>query len=318
MNPKTLKYVLKRIILAVVTLWLIISITFIIMHAVPGSPFIKQKALSKSTIAALNAKYGLDKPLFTQYLIYLKNAVKLDFGDSISYKGLSVISLIGTGFATSAFIGLCAALIAIILGIVLGSVAATHRGSFWDQLILVLSTASVSLPSFVIGVILLWTLTVWHPIFPSTGGTIMQVFAGEASIKGLLLPIFSLSLSPCAYITRLTRSSMLDALGQDYIRTAQAKGVSKRALIFKHALKNSLAPVISYSGPMIAGIMTGSFVVESIFTIPGIGGYFVNSIKTLDYPMIMGTTILLSILMLTMNLIADILYKVVDHRVDLA
>ena len=176
----------------------------------------------------------------------------------------------------------------------------------------------MSVPSFVIGVILLWCLTVWLPIFPSAGQSVLKVFAGQGNFAGFILPIISLALYPTAYITRLTRSSMLDALGQDYIRTAQAKGVSKGSLIFKHALKNSLAPVISYAGPMIAGIMTGSFVVESIFSIPGIGGYFISSIKALYYTMIMGTTILLSILMLLLNLIADILYKVVDHRVDLA
>ncbi|MBO7730371.1 MAG: ABC transporter permease [Lachnospiraceae bacterium] len=318
MDSKTMKYILKRLLLAIVTLWIIITITFLIMHAVPGSPFIKQKAITQATMDALNAKYGLDKPLFQQYLIYLGNAVRLDFGESISYKGRTVMSLIGQGFATSAFLGICAAIIALIVGLALGSWAATHRGKFIDQAILVLSTASVSVPSFVIGVILLWCLTVWLPIFPSAGQSVLKVFAGQGNFAGFILPIISLALYPTAYITRLTRSSMLDALGQDYIRTAQAKGVSKGSLIFKHALKNSLAPVISYAGPMIAGIMTGSFVVESIFSIPGIGGYFISSIKALDYTMIMGTTILLSILMLLLNLIADILYKVVDHRVDLA
>ncbi len=318
MDSKTLKYILKRLVLAVITLLIIITVTFIIMHAVPGSPFVKSKAITQATMDALNAKYGLDKPLYQQYLIYLGNAAKLDFGESISYKGVPVMDLVGKGFATSAFLGLCAAFIAIIVGIVLGSTAAINRGKWLDQFILVISTASVSVPSFVIGVILLWVFTVWYPILPSKAGTIGLVLSGQASIRGFILPILALSLYPTAYITRLTRSSMLDALGQDYIRTAQAKGVSRASLIFKHALKNSLSPVISYAGPMIAGIMTGSFVVESIFSVPGIGGYFVDSIKTLDYTMIMGTTILLSILMLTLNLVSDILYKVVDHRVDLA
>ena len=317
MNTKTLLYILKRLLLAVLTLWIIITITFVIMHAVPGSPFVGEKAIPQSTMDALNAKYGLDKSYPEQYLMYLGNAVRLDFGESISYTGRTVISLIGTGFVTSAFLGLCAAVIAIIVGITLGSIAAIYRSKWIDQFILVVSTASVSLPSFVVGVVLLWSLTVWCPLFPSRAGSVIDAFAGNASFLGYVLPILSLALYPTAYITRLTRSAMLDSLGQDYIRTAQAKGVSKFSLIFKHALKNSLSPVVSYAGPMIAYIMTGSFVVESIFSVPGIGEYFINSIKTLDYTMIMGTTILLSVLMLSLNLISDILYKVIDHRVDL-
>ena len=318
LNTKTLLYILKRLLLAVLTLWIIITITFIIMHAVPGSPFVGEKAIPQSTMDALNAKYGLDKPLIEQYFLYLKNAVRFDFGESISYRGRTVLSLVGMGFVTSAFLGLCAAVIAIIVGITLGSIAAINRSKWIDQLILVLSTASVSLPSFVVGVILLWGLTVWCPLFPSHASSVIEAFKGNTSFAGYVLPIISLALYPAAYITRLTRSAMLDSLGQDYIRTANAKGVSKFSLIFKHALKNSLAPVVSYAGPMIAYIMTGSFVVESIYSVPGIGEYFINSIKALDYTMIMGTTILLSVLMLTLNLISDILYKVIDHRVDLS
>ena len=316
MDKKMLIYILKRLGLALLTLFIIITVTFFIMHAVPGSPFVGEKAIPQSTMEALNAKYGLDKPLGVQYLIYLKNAVKLDFGQSIYYKGLNVMDLVMQGFATSAFIGLSAAVIAIIVGLVLGSYAAIKRSKWQDKLILILSTASVSVPSFVIGVIALWTLTVKWRVFPSMGSSIQSVFSGEGSFLGLVLPIIALSLYPSAYITRLTRSSMLDSLGQDYIRTARAKGVPENKVLFKHALRNSLAPVISYAGPMIAYIVTGSFVVESIFSVPGIGGYFIDSIKNLDYTMIMGTTVLLSVLMLGMNLISDVLYKIIDHRVD--
>ena len=316
MDKQMLKYIAKRLGLALLTLFIIITVTFFIMHAVPGSPFVGEKAIPQSTMDALNAKYGLDKPLGEQYLIYLKNAVRLDFGQSIYYKGLNVLELVMQGFATSAFLGVSAALIAIVFGIVFGSIAAIKRGKWVDKLILVLSTASVSVPSFVIGVVTLWVLTVKFPIFPSIGSSIQSILAGEGSFGGLILPIIALSLYPSAYITRLTRSSMLDSLGQDYIRTARAKGVPESKVLFKHALRNSLAPVISYAGPMIAYIMTGSFVVESIFSVPGIGGYFIDSIKNLDYTMIMGTTVLLSVLMLAMNLISDVLYKVIDHRVD--
>jgi len=317
MGKDTIKFILKRFLFMLVTLFIIITITFILMHAVPSSPFVSEKAITASTMKALNEKYGLDKPLFTQYLIYLKNACKFEFGESIKYEGWNVIDLISQGFVTSAFIGLCAAIIAIIIGVTLGSIAATQRGKFIDQLILVLSTASVALPSFVVGVILLWCFSVYVPIFPTFAQSITQIKEEGFDIMGYFLPVVSLSIYPTAYITRLTRSSMLDALGQDYIRTAKAKGVNKFLIIAKHCLKNSLSPVISYSGPMIAYIMTGSFVVESIFSVPGVGGYFIKAIQALDYTMIMGTTILLSVLMLSMNFIADCLYKVVDPRIKL-
>ena len=195
MNTKTLLYILKRLLLAVLTLWIIITITFIIMHAVPGSPFVGEKAIPQSTMDALNAKYGLDKPLIEQYFLYLKNAIRFDFGESISYRGRTVLSLVGMGFVTSAFLGLCAAVIAIIVGITLGSIAAINRSKWIDQLILVLSTASVSLPSFVVGVILLWGLTVWLPIFPSHASSVIEAFKGNTSFAGY----FALALSGCIH-----------------------------------------------------------------------------------------------------------------------
>lgn len=303
---KMIKYVLKRLVLAVFTIFLITTITFFIMHAVPSSPFIKQKALTQAVIDALNEKYGLDKPLFEQYLIYLGNVARFDFGDSIKYRGWSVMDLVLTGFKTSAKIGLTAAVIAIVLGVVLGALSAIRRDSFWDKFILVFSTGAVSLPSFIIAILLLWIFGVWLQILPTRG----------SEPGGLVLPVVALCLSPMAYIIRLTRSSMLDVLGQDYIRTANAKGVSKQKVIFKHALKNALTPVVTYAGPMIAYIVTGSIVVEKIFSVAGMGEYFVKSIQDSDYPMIMGTTIFLSILMILMNLLSDILYKVLDKRVD--
>lgn len=318
MGKDLLKYIIKRLLLTILTLWIIITVTFMLMHKVPSSPFVSEKAIAEATMKALNQKYGLDKPLIQQYFIYLGNACKFDFGESIKYEGRLVIDLVSQGFLTSAFMGLCAAIIAIIFGIALGSIAAINRGKWLDQLILVISTGSVALPSFVVAVVLLWCLTVYVPIFPTKAQSIVLIADPDFNFAGYILPIISLSIYPCAYITRLTRSAMLDTLGQDYIRTAKAKGVSKFKLIFKHALKNSLAPVISYAGPMIAYIMTGSFVVEQIFSVPGVGGYFIKSIQSLDYTMIMGTTILLSVLMLTMSLISDILYKVVDPRVDLS
>ncbi|MDO5440059.1 MAG: ABC transporter permease [Erysipelotrichaceae bacterium] len=308
MNSKTLGYIVKRVILAIVTVWVVITVTFFVMHAVPGGPFLSEKAVSPEVQAALEAKYGLDKPLMQQYLDYLTGIVtKFDFGPSIKQRGRDVITIIATGMAVSAKLGVIAAIIALIFGILLGSCAALNRNTIIDRVIMVVSTAFVSMPSFIMGTFLLTLFSVKLHILPANGDA-----AG-----GLILPVITLSLSPMSYITRLTKSSMLDVLGQDYIRTAKAKGVSKWGIVFKHALKNSLIPVITYVGPMLAYIVTGSLVVEKIFSVPGIGRAFVNSITNRDYPLIMGTTIVLSVLIVIANLVSDIMYKIVDPRINL-
>ena len=244
-----------------------------------------------------------------QYFTYLKDIVtEFDFGPSIKNRGRNVADLILEGFQTSGKLGIMAAGIAIAVGLTLGSVAAVFHNKFVDKTIMVLSTASVAMPSFIIATILLLAFCVWLPIFPSNGST----------AEGLILPVISLSMYPSAYITRLTRSSMLDVLGQDYIRTARAKGVSPAKVIFKHSLKNAVTPVITYVGPMIAFILTGSLVVEQIFAVPGIGKYFFSSIINRDYPMVMGTTIFLATIMVIMTLLSDICYKIFDPRVDLS
>ncbi len=308
MNTKTLMYIVKRILLSLVTIWVVITVTFFVMHAVPGGPFIGEKAVSESVMKAMEAKYGLDKPLGVQYVTYLGDVVtKLDFGPSLKQKGRSVNDIIFDGMKTSAKLGLIAAVIALICGVILGSVAALRRNKIIDRIIMIITTAFVSMPSFIMGSLLLIAFAINLKWFPANG----------ASQNGLVLPVITLSLYPMAYITRLTRSSMLEVLGQDYIRTAKAKGVSGMKIIFGHALKNSLIPVITYFGPMLAGIVTGSLVVEQIFAVPGIGRAFVNSITGRDYPLIMGTTIVLATLIVIMNLIGDILYKVVDPRITL-
>ena len=308
MNTKTLMYIVKRILLAIVTVWVVITVTFFVMHAVPGGPFIGEKAVSESVMKAMEAKYGLDKPLGVQYLTYLSDVVtKFDFGPSLKQKGRSVNDIIFDGMKTSAKLGLIAALIALASGVVLGSVAALRRNKIIDRIIMIITTAFVSMPSFIMGSLLLIAFAINLKWFPANG----------ASKNGLVLPVLTLSLYPMAYITRLTRSSMLEVLGQDYIRTAKAKGVSGIKIIFGHALKNSLIPVITYFGPMLAGIVTGSLVVEQIFAVPGIGRAFVNSITGRDYPLIMGTTIVLATLIVIMNLVGDIMYKVVDPRITL-
>lgn len=308
MNSKTLFYVLKRIGLAILTIWVVITITFFVMHAVPGGPFVGEKATTPAVQAAMEAKYGLDKPVLEQYFTYLGDIVlRFDFGPSLKQRGRQVIDIIADGMKVSAKLGLIAAFGALVVGIVLGAVAALRRNKVIDKVIMVITTAFVSMPSFIAGALLLTIFAVSLHLLPANG----------AQKNGLILPVVTLALYPMAYITRLTRSSMLDVFGQDYIRTARAKGVPGFKVIFGHALKNSLIPVITYFGPMLAYIVTGSIVVEQIFAVPGIGRAFVNSITGRDYPLIMGTTIILACLIIIMNLVSDLLYKIVDPRIEL-
>lgn len=308
MNSKTLLYILKRVLLAILTIWIVITITFFVSRAGPGGPFNSEKSMTPEAKAALEAKFGLDKPLFEQYITYLKNIVtKFDFGPSLKLKGRDVIDVIADGMKTSLKLGLIAASAALVVGIVLGAVAALRRNKVIDRIIMVITTAFISMPSFIMGTLLLLLFAQKLGWLPANGTT----------AAGLVLPVVTLALYPTAHITRLTRSSMLDVLGQDYITTAKAKGVSKPKIIFGHALKNSLIPVITYVGPMLAYIVTGSLVVEKIFAVPGVGRSFVNSIINRDYTLIMGTTIVLASLIVVMNLVGDILYKVVDPRISL-
>ena len=308
MNSKTVLYIFKRVALSFFTIWIVITITFFVMRAVPGGPFMGEKATTPAAQAALEAKYGLDKPILTQYFTYLKDIITdFDFGPSLKQRGRDVIDIIFDGLKVSAKLGITAALIALVSGVCLGSFAALRRNKAADKIIMVVTTAFVSMPSFIIGTLLLLLFAIKFRIFPANGTT----------AEGLVLPVITLSLYPMAYITRLTRSSMLDVLGHDYIRTAHAKGVSSGNIIFKHALRNSLIPVITYFGPMLAYIVTGSLVVERIFAVSGIGRAFVNSILNRDYTLIMGTTIVLASLIVIMNLITDFVYKTVDPRITL-
>ena len=308
MNSKTLLYTLKRVALSLLSIWIVISVTFFVMRAVPGGPFVGEKATTPAAQAALESKYGLDKPLMTQYFTYLKDIITdFDFGPSLKQRGRDVIDIISDGLKISAKLGVIAALTALVSGICLGAVAALQRNKITDKIIMVVTTAFVSMPSFIMGTLLLIIFAIKLRIFPANGTT----------TAGLVLPIITLSLYPMAYITRLTRSSMLDVLGQDYIRTARAKGVAQKNVIFKHALKNSMIPVVTYFGPMLAYIVTGSLVVEQIFAVSGIGRAFVNSIINRDYTLIMGTTIVLASLIVIMNLITDFIYKLIDPRITL-
>lgn len=308
MSSKFLVYIVKRFGMAILTIFLVIAITFFVMHAIPASPFSSEKAKSDAVIAALEAKYGFDKPVIIQFFNYLAGVVKLDFGLSTSRVGFTVNYLIMNAFGYSARIGFTAALIAIILGVVFGSIAALRRGKWPDKIIQVVTTALISIPGFVTATLFLLIFTFRLGWLPSLGN----------QPGGLILPVISLSLYPMAYITRLQRSSMLDVLGADYIRTARAKGLTANKVIYKHALKNALSPVITYAGPMMAYILTGSMVVENIFSVPGLGRLFTNSMLTTDYMMIMGVTIFLAVMIILMNFLSDVLYKVMDPRIDLS
>lgn len=310
MNSKTAMYIVKRLAFAILTIVVVITITFWVMQAVPGNPFLTEKGLSDVKLEALNRRYGLDKPLIVQYLKYLVNAFRFDFGISLKDNDMAVTSVIMEGFRYSAINGIIAAIFAIVFGVILGVVAAVFHGRAGDRIIMILSTAMVSFPSFVIAVFLFYNLCVKVNMFPTN-------FGRSQEITKYVLPVLCLMLYPMAYIIRLTRTSTLDVLEADFIRTARAKGVSPAKVLFKHALRNSLTPVITYAGPMIAYILTGSLVVEKLFSIPGLGSLLIKCITQLNYPMIMGTTVFISILVTIMILLSDILYKVVNPRVTL-
>lgn len=309
------KFLVKRIFMALLTVFLVATITFFLMNAVPGNPWLSEKTPPQSVIDALNAKYGLDKPLPEQYVMYIGNLLHGDFGTSIKMsKNRPVVDMITEKFPVSASLGIVAVAWATLLGVPLGCIAAYRRGKFIDSLLRVVTTLGVSLPSFVVATTLMVVfcggIETLH-FFPSS-------YSASNGIIGYILPCFCLGLYPMCYVARLTRSSMLDAINQEYIKTAYAKGLKTFPILFKHALRNALIPVITYLGPLTAFTLCGGFVVENVFNIPGLGKAFVQSITALDYPMIMGTAIFLATFIVFMNLIVDILYKVVDPRINLA
>lgn len=298
------KYIIKRVLFAIVTIIIVSLITFFVMELVPGGPFNKEKATSPEVLAELNERYNLDKPIGEQYILYMNNILHGDWGVSLK-TGRSIWSEISRRFAVSAKLGGSAIIVALILGIVLGSIAALTRNKWPDRVIVFFTTLGTAMPSFVLATLLLLGFCLklhWFPVW-------------SASHPNYVLPVIALAVYPMAYITRLTKTSMLDALNQDYVRTARAKGVPMRKVIFVHALRNALIPVITYIGPEIAYIITGSMVVENIFTIGGLGQTFVSSITNRDYTMIMAVTLFLATLMVVANLITDIVYKLVDPRI---
>lgn len=276
------------------------------MFLVPGGPFLAEKSPSPATLEALNKKYGLDQPVIVQYKNYMLNLVKGEMGESIKQRGRTVSGIISDGFKVSARVGGLAILTAIVIGVPLGCIAALNRGKWLDNLIMVIATCGIAVPGFVVSTVLMLIFSVKLNLLPTYG---------LSSWRHYIMPVMALAFYPTAYISRLMRTSMLDVIGQDYMRTAKAKGLSQFKMLFKHALRNAILPVVTYLGPLIAYTLTGSFVIEKIFTIPGLGNEFISSITGRDYTMIMGTTIFLASLVIFMNLVVDIAYKIIDPRI---
>jgi oligopeptide transport system permease protein len=299
--------IIRRVLLAAFSLFVIISITFFLMNLIPGDPFMSEKATEESR-AVLIAKYGLDQPLLVQYGKYLAGLFHGDMGTSyVLQKGRAISTIVTDAFAVSVKLGIRALLLAVLLGVPLGCVAGFFKDKLPDGILRVTSAIGISVPGYVIAAVLMLVFAVKLRILPVSYGRPM----------GEIMPIVTLAVYPACYLTRLTRASILEVLGQDYLKTERAKGMSELVVIFIHALKNSLVPIITYLGPLTASILTGGFVAESVFNVPGLGRYFVNAISARDYTLIMGVTIFYAALIIFMNLLCDILYQVVDPRIKI-
>lgn len=301
-----LGYVLKRIITLIATLWIIITITFFAMKALPGDPFSDDMKMPPIVKSALRSKYGLDKPINEQYFIYIKNILKGDLGISMKYENVSVKQIIAEGFPVSAALGLVAAVFGITLGIAGGAIAGLNRQKFIDYFISVISVLGICVPGFVIASLLQITL----------GGKLLPV-ARWGTPKHIVLPALALGIGIIAYQARMMRTSVVEVLRQDYIKTSKAMGLSFGETVRTHVLRNSLLPNITVIGPLIAGLMCGTFVIEKIFAIPGLGKYYIQSIQQSDYTVIMGMTIFYASMLLVMTFIVDVLYGIVDPRIKI-
>ena len=308
-----IRYIIKRLVYAVLTLFVLISLTFFMMRMLPGNPFIGDKTVSATAMANMNAKYGLDKPVFVQYLMYMGNCLRGDLGISITYNQ-PVMDIISDAFLISADLGIRAIIFAVIAGVLLGALAAIKRGTALDSASMFVAMVGVSVPSFILGALLQYFLALQLPKL--IGFRIFPV-QGWGSFAQTVLPAFALGLSSLATVSRLMRTSMLDVLSQDYIKTAKAKGLSQGKILWRHAFRNAIMPVVTIIGPTVASVLTGTFVIESIFNIPGLGKYFVMSIKDSDYTMISGTTVFYGALLVACTLVVDLLYGLIDPRVKL-
>jgi ABC-type dipeptide/oligopeptide/nickel transport system permease component len=303
-------YILRRLLLLIPTLLAIYTLTFMLIHATPGGPWSQgEKPVPPIVLKRLNEAYGLDKPLWQQYVDYLWNLLQGDFGPSFTQRSRSVGDIIGSTFPVSIKLGIVAMVIALVIGLTLGTLGALRHNSLVDYLTSFVAIVGVSTPSYVIVSLLVLLLASTFHLVP-TGG-----WDGIASTK-ILIPGLALALYPAAVLARYTRSSMLDVLSTDYVRTARSKGLRERAVIVRHAIRNALLPVVTVSGIIFADVITGSFFVESVYSVPGLGRYFVKSITERDYPVILGTVLLLGAVISVMNLIVDLLYPLLDPRID--
>lgn len=308
------KYILKRLVYSFLTIFLIVALTFFMMHALPGDPFSTGKAIDPQIMAALKEKYDLDKPVPQQFVKYCMNVLQGDLGTSLQYKR-PVVDIIGESFPYSFELGVRALVFATVAGLLLGILAAVKRGTVWDSGSMLVAMLGVSMPSFIIGALLQFFLglqlqkALGFSVFPITGWT---------TEMSKILPAFALGFGTLAIVSRLMRTSMLDVLNQDYIKTAKAKGLSHKKIIWRHAVRNAIMPIITIMGPQAAAILTGALVVEKLFSIPGMGKFFVTSINNKDFTMIAGTTIFYGVFLVAANLIVDILYCFIDPRVKLA
>lgn len=305
-----LKYILKRLGAGLVSIFVLVTITFFLMHAIPGGPFspAEERNVPEKVLEQIADKYGLNDPVPVQYIKYLKNLLRGDMGVSFKRQDTTVNELIANGFPVSAKVGAWGVLLALAAGIPLGMVAAVKRGKLPDGASMVFATIGVSVPSFVVCVLMMYLFCEKWKIFPSYGLT---------SWRHYVLPVFCMAFSQIAYITRLMRSSMLETMRQDYIRTERSKGVPEFQVIGKYALKNSILPVVTYVGPMVAALLTGTFIIEKLFSIPGLGRYFVSAINDRDYSVTLGLTIFVGSMIVVCNLIVDILYALIDPRVKI-
>ncbi|MFO8191733.1 MAG: ABC transporter permease [Bacillota bacterium] len=303
-----LGYLIRRFLSALFAIWVVITVTFIFMHLIPGGPFQTEKAIPEAIKENIEARYKLDQPLHIQYLDYLGNVVRGDLGPSYKYRGQTVNDIISERFPVSLQLGLLTFVIAIVLGVGAGIIAALYQGRTPDYITMFFSTIGISVPSFILGTLLMYVFAFRLGLLPAAmWGTPQHVIMPAVALAGL----------PTAFIARLTRSSMLDVLNQDYMRTALAKGLSRLRIIWVHAVKNAIIPVITYSGPLLAAILTGSFIVENIFAVPGLGKHFVTSIYNRDYTVILGLTIFYSILLIGLNMFVDFAYTLIDPRIKL-
>lgn len=302
------RYVLKRIGTSLFTLWVIITITFILMHSIPGDPLTRDKKMPEAIRQNIEAQYHLNEPLWKQYGYYFQGLAHGELGPSLKYEGVTVNEIIGQGFPVSAQLGLAALALMLLVGLPAGVISALRQNQWQDHTAMFMATLGVAVPNFVLATLLIYIFGVKLELLPTSRWV---------SWQSVIMPAVALAFYPTAYIARLTRSSMLEVIGQDYIRTARAKGLPQRTVLYKHALRNALVPIVTYLGPLIAGVLTGSFVIEKIFAIPGLGQQFVLSISNRDYTTILGVTIFYAAFLIFMNLVVDLLYGVIDPRIRL-